>query len=81
MRNAEQLDELPTRTRMAWSSRPVWDRRAPHSRGRHDPSNLGRSSRDGGRYHRDRRGRLSDPQLAATKSLVTIPTLRGELRE
>ena len=70
MRNAEQLIELSARTRMAWSSRPVWDRRAPIRRGRRDSSDLGRLGRDGGRYHGDRRDRLRTRQLATPTALV-----------
>ena len=70
MRNAEQFIELPARSRMAWSSRPVWDRRAPIRRGRRDSSDLGRPGRDGGRYRGDRRDRLRTRQLATSTALV-----------
>ena len=33
MIDVERLNELPTYTRMAWSTRPMWDRRSSGRRG------------------------------------------------
>lgn len=36
MIDVERLNELPTYSRMAWSTRPVWDRRSAGRRGATD---------------------------------------------
>lgn len=72
MRDVEQLSELPARSRMAWSTRPVWDRRAPNHKRRSDPTNLDRSGRVGGRYRADRRDHQRTGHVASATTLVGL---------
>ena len=77
MCNAEQLAELPTRSRMAWSSRSVWDRRAPQRRGRSYQSDLDRVGRGGNRYRPDRHNHRRSRLLASKEPMVTEKVLIG----
>ena len=78
MSDAERLAELPTQSRMAWSSRSVWDRRPPQRRDHSDQSDLGRAGRDGSRYRPDRRNHRRARLLASKEPMVTENGLRGE---
>lgn len=53
MTDEQRLAELPTYSRMAWSSRPVWDRRPAEIQRRNRRQDLGvarrHRSHDGGR--------------------------------
>jgi len=58
MTDEQRLAELPTYSRMAWSARPVWDRRPAESQRRNHRPDLGgarrhRSHGGGGRSSRD----------------------------
>ena len=70
MNDEQRLAELPTYSRMAWSSRPVWDRRPAVGKRRNRHPDLGVARRhrphDGGR--RSSRDRVH--ALARSKSLV-----------
>ena len=77
MSDAQRLAELPTYSRMAWSARPVWDRRAPQRDGQSHQSSLGRAGRGGNRYRADRRSHRRAHLLASEKPLVTKSELVG----
>ena len=81
MCDVEQLSELSARSRMAWSTRPVWDRRAPNHQRRSSPSNLDRSRRDGGRYRADRRGHQRSRHVASATALVDLSSSTGGQHE
>lgn len=71
MKDEQRLAELPTYSRMAWSSRPIWDRRPVESQRRNRRPDLGvarrHRSHDGG--HRSSRDLVH--ALAGSESLVT----------
>jgi len=71
MKDEQRLAELPTYSRMAWSARPVWDRRPTGNQRRDRRADLGLARRhrthDGGR-HRSLDGVHA---LARSQSLVT----------
>lgn len=78
MNDEQRLAELPTYSRMAWSSRPVWDRRpavGQRSNRRPDVGVARRHRSHGGsrRHARDR----SDA-LARSESLVVDSTHTGK---
>ena len=77
MSDAKRLAELPTQTRMAWSSRSMWDRRPPQRRDHSDQSDLGRIDRGGNRYRSDRRNHRRARLLASKKPMVTEDGLMG----
>ncbi len=70
MNDEQRLAEFPTYSRMAWSSRPVWDRRLTESQRRNRRPDLGvarrHRSHDGGR----RSSRDHVHALARSESLV-----------
>ena len=70
MINEQRFAELPTHSRMAWSTRPVWDRRPVESKRRDRRPDMGRSRRY--RTHGDGRHRSLDlvEALARSESLV-----------
>jgi hypothetical protein len=76
MIDEQRLAELPPYTRMAWSSRPVWDRRPAAVQRRNPRSNLGVARRY--RSHSDvGRSSLDDAHaLARSKSLVSDLSLK-----
>ncbi len=78
MSDAERFTELPTRSRMAWSSRSVWDRRPPQRRDHSSQSDLGRAGRGGNRYRPDRLSHRRARLLATTESMVSENGLKGE---
>ncbi len=70
MIDEQRLSDLPSFSRMAWSSRPVWDRRAAVGKRHHRGANLEMARRhrsDGGPRSRPR-GRTSP--MARTQSVV-----------
>ena len=69
MKDEQRLAELPTYSRMAWSSRPIWDRRPVESQRRNRRPDLGvaRRHRGGGRHS----SRDLVRALAGSESLVT----------
>ena len=70
MIDEQRLSDLPSFSRMAWSSRPVWDRRAAVGKRHHRGANLEmarRHRRDGGARPRFR-GRTTS--LNRTQSVV-----------
>jgi hypothetical protein len=70
MHDVEQFSEHSPKARMAWSSRPVWNRRSPRGR-RPDPyphldmAPTDHNRRDSGNRHLQR-----TPSMAKSKSLV-----------
>ena len=78
MNDEQRFCELPTYSRMAWSARPVWDRRPIGRQRRNRHADLGMArhhrSHDGGRCStRDRTN-----ALARTKSLVGVAQTKRE---
>ena len=70
MTDERRFTELPSYSRMAWSSRPVWNRRPPVGEHRDPRSNLGVAPR-----HRTRDGYRGSPvervhAVARSQSLV-----------
>ena len=78
MSDAERFTELTTWSRMAWSSRSVWDRRPPQRRDHSHQSDLGRAGRGGNRYRPDRLSHRGARLLATTESMVSENGLKGE---
>jgi hypothetical protein len=76
MNRAEQLAELPTQTSMAWSARPVWDRRPALGDRADRRSNLAVARRDRTRRRHARRSRDRAAALARPESLVTAASTR-----
>ena len=77
MSDAERFTELSTRSRMAWSSRSVWDRRPPQRRDHSNQSDLGRAGRGGNRYGPDRHNHRRSRLLASKEPMVTENELMG----
>ena len=77
MSDVERFTELSTRSRMAWSSRSVWDRRPPQRRDHSYQSDLGRASRGGNRYRPDRHNHHRSRLLASKEPMVTENELMG----
>jgi hypothetical protein len=79
MNDERKLAELPTHSRMAWSSRSVWDRRTPVDRRPHRHPNMGvargnRIGRSGNCRHRDHVAALARQEsLVATTSVERRP--------
>jgi hypothetical protein len=78
MNNEQRLAELPTCSRMAWSSRPVWDRRPAVGQRSDRRSDMGvaRRHRPHGGSHRHIRDRTN--ALARSESLVVDGTHTGK---
>jgi hypothetical protein len=70
MTNEQRLAELPTYSCMAWSSRPVWDRRPPVDKRRNHRQDLGVGRRHR-THHGDRDGSMDCVHaMAGSQSLV-----------
>ena len=70
MNDEQRLAELPTYSRMAWSSRPVWDRRTTKNQRRNYRPDLGVGRRHR-THHRDRDGSMDRVHaMARSQSLV-----------
>ena len=76
MNRGEQLAELPTQTSMAWSARPVWDRRPAVGDRADRRTNLAVARRDRDRRRHARRSRDRAAALARPESLVAVASAR-----
>ena len=77
MFDEERFLELPTRSRIAWSARPVWDRKPPVGGRRTRQKNLDFTCRHHAHRAGNRVGVDSDHSLARSKSNVEIVQTRG----
>ena len=70
MNDEQRLAELPTCSPMAWSSRPVWDRRPVAGQRRNRRPHMGVARRHRSHGGGCRSSRDNDHALARSKSLV-----------
>jgi len=70
MTDEQRLSELPTYSRMAWSSRPVWDRRPAETQRRNRRPDLGVACRHRSHVGGRRSSRDHVHALARSESLV-----------
>jgi hypothetical protein len=79
MLDVEQFSEHSPKARMAWSSRPVWDRRTPRGR-RPDPyPHLDMAPGDRNRRNSGNRHLQRTASMAKPKSLVASDSSRAGL--
>ena len=78
MNDEQRLAELPTCSRMAWSSRPVWDRRPSMGQRSDHRADMGvaRRHRSHGGSRRHSRDRTN--ALARSESLVVVSSHTGK---
>ena len=79
MIDEQRLAELPTYSRMAWSSRPIWDRRPAAVQRRDRREDLGVAGRHRCRDGGQRRTRNRTSSMARSESLVGDPDRRHAL--
>lgn len=72
MFDEERFLELPTQSRIAWSARPVWDRKPPVGGRRNRPTNLDFVSRNHACRISNHGGYNSHHSLAQSKSNVEL---------
>jgi hypothetical protein len=79
MHDVEQFSEHSPKARMAWSSRPIWNRRAPRGH-RPDPyPHLDMAPGNHNRRHRGDRRLQHTTSMAKSKSLVARDSSRAGL--